>query len=31
MMTLEDFALIALVGVIMTVWLWVKEQEKDNE
>ena len=26
-MAFEDFALIALVGVTMTVWLYVKEQE----
>jgi len=31
MMTFEDFALIALVGITMTIWLYVKEQENKDE
>ena len=31
MMLLEDFALMALVGLTLTVWLYVKEQEDKDE
>lgn len=30
-MTFEDFVLILLVGVVMSLWIWVKDQERDNE
>lgn len=31
MITLEDFALMALVGVTMTIWLYIKDQEDKDE
>ena len=30
-MTLEDFAMMALVGLTLTLWLYVKEQENKDE